>query len=105
MSISVYISGAIMLAFMLVAMGWSMGRVWRGPAVWRVVHSLIVFSMIAGGICVYMNQGTYGVLAGITLLATSMAAMLMDKSTGRWLAMIEFITGGILASGVLFGAS
>lgn len=105
MNPSIYISGAIMVAFMLAAIVWSAKRVLNGTIGWKIVHSIIILSMIGGGLAVYMNQGAYGMLAGGILLGAALAVMLMDKTENRWLVAIEFLTGGLLASGILFGST
>lgn len=104
MNASVYVTGAVMATFMLAATGWSLARATRGGARWRLVHLAIALSMIGGAFSVYMNQGGSGMLLGIVLLVLSLAVMLIDKSPGRWPVLIEFISGAILASGILFRA-
>lgn len=105
MSVSVYFTGAIMLAFMIVATGWSLTQVVKGKGIWRLIHLILVLSMLGGALSIYMNQGGIGMLLGITLLALSLAVMFVSKSKNRWLIIIQFISGAILASGIPFGAA
>lgn len=104
MNFSVYFTGAIMAAFMLGSVLWSFSQVRNGIGIWRVIHLAIALTMLAGGMAIYMNQGGIGMLLGILLLVLALAVMFVEKSQNKWLAVIQFITGAILASGLLFGA-
>jgi hypothetical protein len=105
MSVSVYITGAIMIAFMVVATGWSFTQTVTGKGIWRLIHLILALAMIGGALTIYMNQGGFGILLGIILLVLSLAVMFVSKSKNRWLVVIQFISGVILASGIPFGAA
>ncbi|MGR3661480.1 MAG: hypothetical protein ACU0CA_09905 [Paracoccaceae bacterium] len=99
------ITFVIMAAFMVAATAWSLSQVFRGKGVWRIVHLILALSMIGGALTVYMNQGGIGMLFGMLLLVLAPAIMFIDKSPNRWLVIIQFVSGAILASGILFGAA
>ena len=40
-----------------------------------------------------------------TILALSFAVMFVDKSKYRWPAIVQYISGAVLASGILFRAA
>lgn len=95
----------IMAAFMVAATAWSLNQVVRAKGIWRLVHLILALSMIGGALTVYMNQGGIGMLFGMLLLVLAPAIMFIDKSPNRWLVIIQFVSGAILASGILFGAA
>jgi hypothetical protein len=104
MNISVYVTGAIMIAFMAVATGWSLTQTVKSNGIWRLVHLMLALSMLGGALAIYMNQGSIGMLLGIVLLILSLAVMFISKLKKHWLIVIQFISGALLASGIPFGA-
>ncbi|MGJ8584600.1 MAG: hypothetical protein ACSHXD_10935 [Marinosulfonomonas sp.] len=104
MTWSVYVSGAIVVCFILAAAAWSVSRVLHGSGALRLVHVLLVAAMLGGAICLGLGAAGYGMLFGIVMILTSLAVMLLEKHSQRWLVCVPFITGALLASGIPFGA-
>jgi hypothetical protein len=105
MNATVHITGTIMVALMIAAVGWSFIRNIKGKGFWRPNPLILELSILAGTLMIYLNQGSIGILLGIILLALSLAAMFVDKSKDRWLAIVQYISGAIPASGILFRAA
>lgn len=102
MSASLYVTGAIMAAFLLAAIVWSAARVKATTGAWRLLHLGLVLLLPAAGLCVYLNLILPGIFIGLCLLLLALAALLFDGDRRRWLAFVPLFTGLLLAAGVPF---
>ena len=104
MNWSVYVSGVIVICFILAAAAWSFSRIFMESGGLRALHATLVGATLGGAICFGLGAVGYGMLLGIIMVLTSLAIMLLENHGQRWLVFVPLTTGALLASGIPFGA-
>lgn len=101
MSVLDYIAPVISGLFLFTAAFWSLMRLKAARMTVRLAHAT---SLIGMGLAVWAlikGAAWLTIVAGLVLLAGSLLAVLIDKTPGRWLALIQILTGIALAAGFL----